>query len=150
LNSLNWRNRTDPQLRNQLAPADWTLPVLMVSRLDAGSPEVVRRMIDDAVATETNGLAGNVYLDARGMEAGHPGYGEYDPDLRELAALHQRGTPLSVRLDNAPDVFPPGSCPRAALYCGWYSLRKYVDAFDTLLPGAVAYHIGSFEAASLK
>jgi uncharacterized protein (TIGR03790 family) len=35
------------------------------------------------------------------------------------------------------------------LYCGWYSLRQYVDAFD-FVPGAVGFHAASFEAVSLK
>jgi uncharacterized protein (TIGR03790 family) len=35
------------------------------------------------------------------------------------------------------------------LYCGWYSLAKYVDAFDWT-PGAVAYHLASGEAATLR
>jgi hypothetical protein len=52
-------------------------------------------------------------------------------------------------LDNREAVFGPGDCPDAMLYCGWYSLRKYVDAF-TFVPGAVGFHIASFEAISLK
>jgi hypothetical protein len=35
------------------------------------------------------------------------------------------------------------------LYCGWYSLRRYVDAF-TFSPGAVGFHLASFEAISLR
>ena len=27
-------------------------------------------------------------------------------------------------------LFQPGECPNAALYCGWYSLARYVDAFN--------------------
>ena len=148
-NKLSWRNRADAQIRLQLPPGGQQ-PVLMTSRLDAGSPEVVRRMIDDAAAVEARGLAGKVYIDARGMEAGKPGYGEYDQDLRDFAALVQKDSRLGVTLDNLDAVFGPASCPDAMLYCGWYSLRKYVDAFGTLAPGTVAFHIGSFEAISLK
>jgi len=46
-------------------------------------------------------------------------------------------------------LFEPGSCPETALYCGWYSLQKYVDAFD-FVDGAIGYHIASFEAAALR
>ena len=42
-----------------------------------------------------------------------------------------------------------GNDPDAALYCGWYSLAKYVDAFDWK-PGAVAYHLASSEAHTLR
>jgi uncharacterized protein (TIGR03790 family) len=54
-----------------------------------------------------------------------------------------------VKLDDAPALFAPGTCPNAALYCGWYSLRNYVDAF-TFVEGAVAIHIASFEAVNLR
>src|SRR5690606_3196617 len=46
-------------------------------------------------------------------------------------------------------LFQAGDCPEAALYCGWYSLAKYVDAFDWA-PGAVAYHLASSEATTLR
>jgi uncharacterized protein (TIGR03790 family) len=56
---------------------------------------------------------------------------------------------LSVREERTKALFQPGDCPRAALYCGWYSLAKYVDAFD-FVPGAVGFHIASSEAVSLR
>jgi uncharacterized protein (TIGR03790 family) len=46
-------------------------------------------------------------------------------------------------------LFLSGQCPDAALYCGWYSLAKYVPAFEWV-PGAVAYHMASAEAATLR
>ena len=52
-------------------------------------------------------------------------------------------------LDDEAKLFQPGECPEAALYCGWYSLAKYVDAFDWQ-PGAVGYHMASSEAATLR
>src|SRR4029079_16004913 len=36
-----------------------------------------------------------------------------------------------------------------ALYCGWYSLANYVDCCQ-FEPGAVAYHIASSEAGTLR
>src|SRR5262249_36608497 len=36
-----------------------------------------------------------------------------------------------------------------ALYCGWYSLANFVDCCK-FAPGAVAYHIASSEAVSLR
>jgi uncharacterized protein (TIGR03790 family) len=56
---------------------------------------------------------------------------------------------MQVVLDKKPAVFPPGSCPNAALYCGWYSLANYVPAFKWN-KGAVGYHVASSEATSLK
>lgn len=38
---------------------------LFVSRLDGPSPQIVRRVIDDSLATERSGLKGKAYFDAR-------------------------------------------------------------------------------------
>ena len=37
-----------------------------------------------------------------------------------------------------------------ALYCGWYSLRNYVDCFIYMERGAIAYHVASAQASTLK
>jgi len=128
-------------------------PVLMVSRLAAPAPELVRKMIDASIATEKAGLKGKVYLDARGMpfdpkRDSMGSYAFHDQSLRELAERLKKHTKLEVVLDNRGELFQPGQCPEAALYCGWYSLGKYVDAF-TWVPGAVGYHIASSEAVDL-
>jgi uncharacterized protein (TIGR03790 family) len=128
-------------------------PTMMVARLSAPTPELVRKLIDTSIAVEKTGLSGKVYLDARGI-AFNPQdktseYGQYDQSLRDLADRLKKYTKLSVVLDNREALFGPGECPDAALYCGWYSLAKYIDAFKWQ-PGAVAYHIASSEAADLR
>jgi len=126
---------------------------LMVSRLAAPTPKLAKELIDTSLAVEKTGLSGKVYIDARGM-AYDPkrdrggGYAQYDQSLRDLADRLRKHTKLEVVLDNKPELFQPGQCPNAALYCGWYSLAKYVDAF-TWVPGAVGYHIASSEAVDL-
>ncbi len=147
LNTLSWRIRTDADVRRQLPPNYWTQPVLMVSRIDASTARVARRMIDDAVAAEPAGLSGTIYLDARGLR--NEGMGVYDQNLRDLGTLLWRNTNITTRVDNRAEVYGRGKCPQTMLYCGWYNLRKYVDAFQ-FVPGAVAFHIASFEAVSLK
>jgi len=147
VNPLNWRVRHDKALAERFTPPPGE-PVVMVCRLDGPTPAIVRRMIDDAIAVEREGLAGKVYIDARGIKAADSGYGEYDEDLRKLADLLKTRTDLPVVLDNAPALFQQGQCPDAALYCGWYSLGKYVDAFKWNR-GSVAWHIASSEAVSL-
>ena len=129
-------------------------PTRMVSRLAAPKVELVEKLIDASIATEKSGLSGKVYLDARGMSynADQPkrgGYGDYDQSLRDLAKRLQEHTDLEVVVNNEDKLFGPGECPDAALYCGWYSLAKYVDAFDWR-PGAVGYHIASSEATKLR
>ncbi|MHC4721953.1 MAG: TIGR03790 family protein, partial [Planctomycetota bacterium] len=58
-------------------------------------------------------------------------------------------TQMKVVHEQTPKLFAPGKCPNTALYCGWYSLKKYVDAFD-FVTGAVGYHIASWEALDLR
>ncbi|HUR55684.1 MAG TPA: TIGR03790 family protein, partial [Gemmataceae bacterium] len=77
-------------------------PVLMTSRLDGPSPEIAKRLVDDAVAVEAKGLDGLAVIDARGIkfdpkgDSGHA-YGGYDESMRETAKLFEK-TPLPVTL----------------------------------------------------
>lgn len=130
-------------------------PVVLTCRLDGPTPEIAKRLVDDALAAEAaGGPRGTAYVDARNLKwesandvvAGT--YGGYDESLRELADLFKQAG-LNTVLDNNEPVFPPGSCPNAALYCGWYSLDTYVPAFQ-FQQGAVAVHIASGEAVSLR
>lgn len=125
--------------------------VVMVGRLDGPTPRIARRLVDDALKTEARGLTGVCYLDARGLK-GEPAPGSYawfDHHLERLAGLMKEHSTLKVVLDRRPGLFLAGSCPRAALYCGWYSLAKYV-ASCSWEPGAVAYHVASAEATTLR
>jgi len=121
---------------------------LMVSRLDGPSEQIATGLVDKAIAAEKTGLKGFAYIDSRGIALGDL-YGHYDQSLRNLAAYTKAHTELTVREERAPQLFAPDTCPQAAIYCGWYSLKKYVDAFE-FVDGAVGYHIASFEAVSLR
>jgi len=121
---------------------------LMVCRLDGPSYGIAKGLVDKAIMGETNGLAGTAYVDSRGMLQ-KDAYGFYDQSLRDLAMLTQVKTSLPVKEERTAALFEPNSCPQAALYCGWYSVGKYVDAFE-FVPGAVGFHIASYEAVSLR
>jgi len=145
-NPLHWRYDDNPsrELRR----------TLMVSRLEAPSVELTKKLVDAAIETEKKGLAGKVYLDARGLGGDDPeakagSYERYDQSLRRLQKLLAEHSDLKVVLDNKPELFQKGDCPQVALYCGWYSLAKYVDAFEWL-PGSVGYHMASSEAVTLR
>jgi len=144
-NTLRRTDRGGRLLDNDSTP---TSRVLMVARLDAPTPKIVRRMIDDAITAERKGLTGSMYIDARGL-VNDEGLIEYDRDLIELARIVSTYTNIPVVLDRKPEVFAPGACKNVALYCGWYSLARYVDAFE-FVPGAIAVHIASFELVSLR
>jgi uncharacterized protein (TIGR03790 family) len=124
---------------------------LMVGRLDGPTPEIAQRLVDDALATEQTGLTGTFYIDARGLpdKPDADGYALFDSHLRNLYQIIKTKTSLPVVLNNTPALFAPGSCPQASLYCGWYSLREYVDAF-TWQKGAVAFHVASSECTTLR
>lgn len=132
-----------------------TPPVVMTARLDGPTPEIAMRLVDDAVAVEARGLKGKVYIDARGIgfDAKKPGesgtgYEGYDESFREAADILKTGG-LEVTLNNQQELFAPASCPDCAIYAGWYSLANYVPAC-TFTQGAVAWHLASSEAVSLR
>jgi uncharacterized protein (TIGR03790 family) len=124
---------------------------LMVGRLDGPTPATARRLVDDALEVEKAGLRGVFYLDARGLtgQAAPGNYVWFDQHLLHLADRLKKYSAMPVVMDRQPGLFPPGSCPDAALYCGWYSLANYVPAF-TWNKGAVGYHVASSEASTLK
>lgn len=160
--ALLWHSSYDLR-RWQLNLLYWQVPeevrrgkpsMLMTSRLDGPSVELVKRLVDQAVAVESKGLQGKVYVDAKGnaydpKREGGFGYGGYDESLREMARLLEKEAKLTVTLDNKPELFAVGSCTDCALYCGWYSHARFVDCCR-FVSGAVAYHIASSEAVSLR
>jgi len=128
---------------------------LFVSRLDGPSADIVRRVIDDSIATEKKGLTGTACFDARWTRRtgdqlkGLQGYGLFDHYIHLAADRVAKSGRFKVVLDGKQALLKSGECPDTALYVGWYSLRKYVDAF-AWKPGSVGYHIASFECETLR
>jgi uncharacterized protein (TIGR03790 family) len=121
---------------------------LMVSRLDGPDYRITKGLVDKAIETEKRGLKGIAYIDSRGIVKKDL-YGHFDQSLRHLAMSTRLQTEIPVKEERTAKLFAPGSCPRTVIYCGWYSLREYVDAFD-FVDGAIGYHISSFEAVNLR
>lgn len=126
-------------------------PVVLAARLDGPDPETVRRMIDDTLRVEQEGLYGRAYVDARSVR--DPGYILGDHWLNEAAVrLSRMG--MDVVLDRSEVVFP-GYYPMqdAAVYLGWYSEHvsgPFTSGSFRFRPGAVAYHLHSTSARSLR
>lgn len=125
--------------------------VLLVARLDAPDAITVRAMIDDALSTERDGLWGWGYIDSRGIVKGP--YAEGDQWLNAaLDAMRKQGIP--VMMDSSEETLPSGfPITDAAVYYGWYAPNASGPFADPLLrfrPGAVAAHIHSFSAATLR
>ena len=140
----NWLNRHSGHKENSIL-------TVMVSRLDGPSPQIARALVDKAMSAEKTGLHGFAYIDSRGIPNDKtPGsFGSFDQKLRNLAVLLRFRSTLEVKEERTEKLFEPRSCPKTAIYCGWYSLKKYVDSFD-FVDGAIGAHIASFEAIDLR
>ncbi len=126
--------------------------VLMVSRLDGPSYNIVKRIIDDSIKAEQTGLQGTAYFDARWEEKKDKklsAYEVYDKSIHQAANLVKKTGIMPVVIDSTNELFKKADCPDAALYCGWYSLASYIDSF-AWVPGSVGYHIASSECTTLK
>ncbi|MFO7761606.1 MAG: TIGR03790 family protein [Thermodesulfobacteriota bacterium] len=126
--------------------------VLMVARLDGPDSDTVKRLINDSLESEKKGLMGTAYFDARWPEPGRKkesGYAFYDQSIHQAAGRVKEKGGLKVVVEDSGELFQPGDCPEAALYCGWYRLARYVDAFDWV-QGSVGYHIASQECQTLR
>jgi uncharacterized protein (TIGR03790 family) len=126
--------------------------VLMTSRLDGSNEAIVKRVIDDSIEAEKTGLKGTAYFDARWKDPGKKklsGYAFYDRSIHAASALLSKENRINVVLNDDYTLFNKGGNLNTALYCGWYSLAKYIDAFSWQ-KGSVGYHIASAECTTLK
>ncbi len=126
--------------------------LFLVTRLDGPTFEIARDLVDRALAAETNGLFGRAYFDVRGLPTNSP-YHKGDAWIRDAAETARRQGFETV-LDEAPATIPAWApMPQIALYAGWYEsgvsgpfTREPVE----FMPGAVAYHLHSFSARTLR
>jgi len=124
--------------------------LLLVARLDGPSDAICKRMIDDAIAVELEGLWGMSYLDlARKTGAYQIG----DNWINAIAAQNSTlGIPTVV--DGNHDTFVTNYPMRdAALYYGWYTTHRNGPLLNEAFHfkrGAIAVHLHSFSAAKLR
>lgn len=125
--------------------------VLMVTRLDGPTADIASGLVDKAIEAELNGFWGRAYFDARGLT--NTSYKPGDDMIRGAAAIAQR-LGFDTTLDTFPETFSTAfAMSHVALYAGWYDgevsgpfLRPTVE----FMPGAFAYHLHSFNAATLR
>ena len=126
--------------------------ILLVARIDGPSADIARGLVDKALEAERDGLWGRGYFDTRGLSKTdnyYPG-DEWIQDSSEVC----REMGYETTLDDKPETFSldfPMS--QIAIYCGWYDAN--VSGPFTLprvefMPGAFAYHLHSFSAATLR
>ena len=125
--------------------------ILLVARLDGPTAAIARGLVDKALVAERDGLWGRAYFDARGLRDG--GYLTGDEWIRKAAETTRRSGFETVLDDSAPTFSAGFPLSQVGLYAGWYDggvsgpfARERVE----FLPGAVAYHLHSFSAHTLR
>lgn len=125
-------------------------PYVMVGRIDGPGLELCKRLIDDAIATEKQGLWGMCYLDKA-----HKGknYKIGDDWLTNIEKYNwKQGIPTT--LDNNKQTYLTHYPMRdAALYYGWYTTRRNGPLLDPNFKfkrGAIAIHLHSSSASLLR
>jgi uncharacterized protein (TIGR03790 family) len=126
--------------------------LLMVTRLDGPSAIIARGLVDKAIEAETNGFWGRAYFDARGL-ATNDNYRLGDDFIRGAAIAAQRFG-FETELDEKPETFSAGyPMSQVALYAGWYDQAvsgPFTRPTVEFMPGAFAYHLYSFGAATIR
>ncbi len=121
--------------------------IYSVWRLDAGSADIAKGLVDKAMSAEANGLSGQGCFDLRYGPAGgaDTGYESGDWDIeRSAQTIEAAGFPVT-RDTNAEEFGAapaPLRCDNAAFYAGWYSYGQYHDVFSWAT-GAMGWHLDS-------
>lgn len=125
--------------------------VLMVARLDGPTPQLAMGLVDKAMQAETNGLWGRAYFDLRGLNEGAYKAGDtWIHGASEVARVYG----FETVQDTSGSTFPPETpLSDLALYFGWYDQSvsgPFTNGMVQFRPGAVAYHLHSFSARTLR
>ncbi|MEO1858043.1 MAG: TIGR03790 family protein [Rubritalea sp.] len=125
-------------------------PYFMVGRIDGPDFATSKRLIDDAIATEKQGLWGMCYLDIA-LKGG--AYKIGDEWLKNIDKLNwQKGIPTTV--DNNKQTYLSNYPMRdVSLYYGWYTSTvngPFRNPDFEFKRGAVAIHLHSFSASNLR
>ncbi|MBT8038239.1 MAG: TIGR03790 family protein [Verrucomicrobiae bacterium] len=124
--------------------------MLLVGRIDAPDFTLCKRMITDAIATESRGLWGMCYLD---LAKKGGGYAIGDQWLEIIAQLN-RTTGIPTVIDRNKQTFTTNyPMNDAALYYGWYTTHKNGPLLNPefrFRRGAIAVHLHSYSASNLR
>lgn len=125
--------------------------VFVVGRLDGPTPDLARGLVDRAIEAERSGLVGRGYFDVRGIT--HPAYQVGDQWISNAWAVVSRYG-FDTYLDREAGTLPAGfPMSHTAFYAGWYDGHvsgPFRDGTVEFTPGAVAYHLHSFSAATVR
>ncbi|MFC4995243.1 TIGR03790 family protein [Rubritalea tangerina] len=125
-------------------------PYFLVGRIDGPDFATSKRLIDDAIATERQGLWGMCYLDLA-LKGG--GYQIGDDWINKIDQVNwTKGLPTTID-KNKQTYLSHYPMRDASLYYGWYTGSKNGPLLDPnfrFKRGAVAIHLHSFSAARLR
>jgi len=125
--------------------------VLLVARLDGPTPAIARGLVDKALQAEADGLWGRCYFDLRNIT--EPSYKMGDDWIRGAWEIC-RHLGFETVVDENPGTFPAGfPMSQVAIYIGWYDgsvSGPFAQPSVEFMPGAFAYHLHSFSAATLR
>lgn len=142
----------NPLFNDADPPATRRGEVVRTARLDGPSAEVVRAMIDGALAAEGNGLFGRAYVDTSGPHTAGVKVLEKTAALLREAPSNVPLAELAVHEEKGP--FPVHARFDApALYFGWYSREPdgpFLLPGLRFPPGAIALSVHSYSAATLR
>jgi uncharacterized protein (TIGR03790 family) len=134
-----------------IAKLNPTNGVLMVARLDGPTPAIARGLVDKALEAERDGLWGRAYFDVRNTT--ESGFKLGDEWIRGASEICKR-LGFETVVDENPGTFPAGfPMSQIAIYEGWYNESAsgpFAQPTVEFMPGAFAYHLHSFSAATLR
>ncbi|MCC7519411.1 MAG: TIGR03790 family protein [Verrucomicrobiae bacterium] len=131
----------------------WNLGMVLVSRLDGPTADLAKGLVTGALGGERLGLYGRAFLDARGIPNSNAGY-KLGDDWIYGARQAAIGQGWEVVFDEQEGAFGDDmDATSCALYAGWYAhsiCGPFAAAGFRFRPGAVAYHIHSWSAGTLR
>jgi uncharacterized protein (TIGR03790 family) len=137
----------NPLFRNDHPIALTEQLVVKVGRLDGPTVADARGLVDLALAGEATGLVGRGYIDLGGPFA-------LGDKWLEAAAKELAGLGFDCDVDRNPGTMPAEArCDAPVLYFGWYTGEvngPFARPGFRFPPGAVALHITSFSAITLR
>jgi uncharacterized protein (TIGR03790 family) len=124
--------------------------LLLVARLDGPTPEIARGLVDKALAAEADGLWGRAYFDLRDVTGAAKLGDDWIRAAAEISRLSGFETTVDTNAATFSAAFP---LSHVALYAGWYdgdASGPFSLPTVEFMPGAFAYHLHSFSAATLR
>ncbi len=139
--------KANPWFNQSTLPSADAAEVIRTARLDGPTPADVLRGLEGAWRAEAEGLRGRAYIDSGGP------YPDGDSWFKTAATLTQTlGFPTDIE-STRQQFGPKARSDAPAFYLGWYSQKpegRFALPNVKLAPGAIALHLHSFSAATLR